>query len=105
MLGNDSFTLNITHSILPSIPQTPYNLFPFIVPTLILPIKFSSTKAKFLQEESLLNKRRISSKKKERKKGQGTKGKEVKPDLPIQGHGNLHEKKRMGTSSRVGETF
>jgi hypothetical protein len=75
MLGNVSFTLNRAHSIPPSIPQTPYNPLSFLVPTLILPIKWSSTKAQFLQEESLPNKRRIIKKE---KKGKGARNKREK---------------------------
>jgi hypothetical protein len=73
MLGNVSFTLNRAHSIPPSIPQTTYNPFSFLVPTLILPIKWSSTKEKFLQEESLPNKRRILQEEKgaRHKRGKG----------------------------------
>jgi hypothetical protein len=31
-----------------------------------------------------------------KEKEQGSKGKEVKPHLPIQGHGKLHDKKERG---------
>jgi hypothetical protein len=54
-----------------------------------------SIKRKFLQEESLPNKRRILEKiEKGKKWGQRSKGKQVEPHLPIQGHEKLHEKQR-----------
>jgi hypothetical protein len=42
---------------------------------------------------------------KEGKEEQGSKGKEVKPHLPIQGHEKLHEKKRMRNSIQMEETL
>jgi hypothetical protein len=79
------------HSIPARIPQTPYNLFPFLVPTWILPIKWSSTKAKILERRVPPQKKNDPQKIKE---GKGTKGKEVKPHLPIQGREKLHERER-----------
>jgi hypothetical protein len=53
-----------------------------------------------------LKKRKKEKRKRERKeKEEGSKVKEVKPHLPIQGHENHHEKKRMRNSRQVGETF
>jgi hypothetical protein len=66
---------------------------------------------RFQQEEPLPSKRRILEKRKKREKRkkkekeQGSKVKEVKPHLPIQGHEEIHEKKRTRTSRQVGETF
>jgi hypothetical protein len=84
MLGNVAFTLNREHSIPPSTPQTPYIPFPFLAPN------FDPTHQVVLHISKILV-RRVSpqqmkdhQKKREKEKEQGTKGKEVKPHLPIQ---------------------
>jgi hypothetical protein len=80
--------------------------FSFLVSALILPIKWFSYEDS--NKKSLSPTKEGSLKKKERKgKEQGSKVKEVKSHLPIQGHKKLHEKekKRMRNSRKVGDTF
>jgi hypothetical protein len=89
MLGNVSFTLNRAHSIPPSIPQRPYNLFSIPCPNFDPTHQVVVHNSKKFQEESFPNKRMIIENKKEHQ----TKGKEVKPHLLIQGHEKLHEKR------------
>jgi hypothetical protein len=90
-----SFTLNSAHSTSPSIPQTPYIFIALFIPCL----NFDPTHQVILQKENAC--KRVSPQqkndpRKKREKEQGSKVKEVKPHLPIQGHEKVHEKTQRG---------
>jgi hypothetical protein len=62
-------------------------------------------KSKILARRVSPQQKKDPQKRKRNKKEQGTKGKEVKPHLLIQGHDKLHKKREDENLSQVGETF